>query len=142
MPPNPRSPTGLRRFCPRTSRSSSTSSESCPARAVRWRGSGARSTAWTATSRGEPRDVAVHAVDRAPDPLHRTARAGQDSELVEELLEVLGQKRLRPVGERGFGGIVDFDHEPVHARAPRRAREARHEIATACSCLLYTSDAA
>src|ERR1017187_4445724 len=81
--------------------------------------------------RREPRDAAVHDVDRAPDSLHRAARAGQDAEFVEQLLEILGKKSLRPVGERGLGGIVDLDHESVHTRAPRRARETRHEVAPA-----------
>ena len=59
----------------------------------------------------------------------RRAASRAIPELVEELLEVLGEERLGSVGESGLGGIVDFDHEPVHARAPRGAREARHEIA-------------
>src|ERR1019366_534770 len=81
--------------------------------------------------RGETCDAPVHAVDRATDPFHRAARAGQDPELVEELLEILGEKRLRPVGERGLGRVVHLDHEPVDARAPGRARKARHEVAPA-----------
>src|SRR5450830_974597 len=55
MPPSPLSPTGRRPFFPRISRSCSTNSASCPARAARWKGSGARSTSWMAASRGSPR---------------------------------------------------------------------------------------
>ena len=75
------------------------------------------------------------AVFEDEQPLHaeRPDDGGEIAHLPHELLEHLGEQRLRSVGERELGVIVHFDEQPVRADGDGRARERQHFLSLAGS---------